>query len=226
MVDFPCHSREPLTLSGRCRACTKVYRRAWYAANTERVKRTSAEYRARHLEEKRAHDREAKRKLQADPVMAEVLRERKRKTRKKLRKDPARWARYLEDQRINRRLRAERTGQPMRMIGEKAYANGNGAVPLKKGKSELPAPPLAALISEWLGEFGGLQLGNYQRNDHTNGNDVTGAGYLQLAELTGVSDRRLRAIVRREQKVVRYAVADRICVALDTPIASLYPEAR
>jgi transcriptional regulator with XRE-family HTH domain len=115
-------------------------------------------------------------------------------------------------------LRAEREGREVRELRPETYANGNGK---HFNGGHLDVEPLRELVSEWLGEHHGEVLGGHDW--HKNG--VYAAGYEQLADLTGVSDRTLREVAHGERSFVLYETADRICVGLDTPLASLYPDA-
>jgi transcriptional regulator with XRE-family HTH domain len=62
------------------------------------------------------------------------------------------------------------------------------------------------------------------RRSRLDENGVNAAGYEQLADLTGVSDRTLREVAHGERSLVLYETADAICVGLDTPLALLYPD--
>jgi transcriptional regulator with XRE-family HTH domain len=216
IVDFPCYTREPFRLQGSCRLCTKLYRRKWVAEHAEQVKRTQRKHRELHLEEVRAREREYERKRREDPVTAPIVREQRRQWLARLRADPERWAQLLADRRMDYRLRAEREGRKTREIREQTYANGNGAAPVKARL--LPAAPIAELISEWTGAFGGIALGGHDYRT----NAVAGAGLMQLAELCGVSERSLGDYVSGRRKTIQYPTADKICTALDTPITALY----
>jgi transcriptional regulator with XRE-family HTH domain len=117
------------------------------------------------------------------------------------------------------RLRAEREGREVRTLRPETYANGNGKT---FHGGHLPVGPLRELVSGWLGQHHGKQLGGHDWN----GNGVVAAGYEQLADLTGVSDRTLREVAHGERTFVLYETADRVCTGLDTPLASLYPKKR
>jgi transcriptional regulator with XRE-family HTH domain len=147
----------------------------------------------------------------------EAYREADRRRRKKIAADPERHEEFLANRRINYRLRAQREGRKVRELSHEAYANGNGK-PHPKG-GHLPTGPLGEVISAWIGEIGGKFLTGAYSDDNFNA-----AGYAQLADLTGVSDRTLRAIARGERELVQYATADAIATGLDTPLALLYPD--
>lgn len=154
-------------------------------------------WRERHRERYLASARRSKAKAMSDPKRAEQLR---------------------ADRRMNYRLTAAREGRQVRVPSEQTYAKRNGTA---LGKL-IPTEPLAGLISEWIGELGGRSLsnGSYDRDP-----SLRGAGYEQLAELCGISDRTLRAVVTGERKTLHYVTADAICAAVDFPIAALYPDA-
>jgi transcriptional regulator with XRE-family HTH domain len=149
----------------------------------------------------------------------EKYRESNRKSRAKQYADPVKHAEYLADRRIDYRLRAEREGREVRTLRPETYANGNGKT---FHGGHLPVGPLRELVSGWLGQHHGKQLGGHDWN----GNGVVAAGYEQLADLTGVSDRTLREVAHGERTFVLYETADRVCTGLDTPLASLYPKKR
>jgi hypothetical protein len=216
--DFPCRRRDPLRLQGRCHPCTNAYRREWAKGHPEQVKAASRKHREANLERLRKQEREYERKRRADPRTGPVVREQHRAYLSRIKQDPERWQRMLADRRMDYRLKAMREGRKVREIRKETYANGNGKA---KVKARFAAEPLAALISEWLGELGGRPLTNGAYNANPS---LQGAGYTHLAELTGVSDRRLRAIVGGEQPLVSSVVADAICTALETPLASVYLE--
>lgn len=216
MVDFSCHQREPLKLHARCRTCSRIYMRGWQADHKERVSEYQREYRERNLEASRKRGREYQRRRRADPETAPIVKEQMHRSWQKMRDDPVRWAERLESQRINYRLKAEREGRSVRQIREKTYAEGNGKVPVH---GYVNAAELAPLILEWLGEFHSHPLGGHEWN----GQEVSGAGYVQLAEISGVSDRTLREIVQGNRTSTQYATADAICAAIDMPIAAVYP---
>jgi hypothetical protein len=101
-------------------------------------------------------------------------------------------------------------------LSEQEYRNGNGSSFVG---GNLPIEPVADLISEWLGEFGGEMSGSGAFG--TNGK-ISLASYHQLAELSGISSRTLREIHSRKRTVIHWSTADAVCTALDTPIASVY----
>jgi transcriptional regulator with XRE-family HTH domain len=231
IVDFSTRSssRDVLQLQGRCHPCQAAYLREW-RANLEPVvkEKIRQEDRARA---KRVHRRRTSEERAAEAAQQRAYRERnrerllaaQRQKHAELMKDPKYAEEYRGNRRMNYRLRAEREGRNVRELRKETYANGNGKAPLK-GRRRFPSKPIADLISEWLGELGGAQLNNAAYNDKAGA--VFGAGFIQLAELTGIPDRTLRAYVAGERPTVQYATLDAICAALDTPIASLYPEAR
>lgn len=221
-MEFSCRSREPFQLQGQCYACQRAYRRQWNAANPERVDRYQREFRARNPEKMRETWREARERRAADPERLDHLRQLRREAYWRMREDPKRWAEHLETGRMRYRERAAREGRTVRVISKEDYANGNGKAPLK-GARRFPAQPVADLISEWIGDLGGVPLGN---SNYAYKNSVYGAGFLQLAELSGIPDRTLRAYVTGERTTIQYRTADAICAALDTPLSSLYPEMR
>lgn len=218
MSDFSTHSRNPLRLHARCHACSRAYLRAYHAEHPDKQPGYQQRYYQRHIEKKRADSRAYQRRRRADPELAPILKEQDRRSWEKMRNDPKRWAERLADQRMDYHLRAERNGQSTRQIREKTYANGNGAVKVKRVR--VPVEPVAALISEWLGEFGGQSLGEHVYHGH----GPHAAGFTVLAELTGLADRTLSRIVNRERGTVDFLTADAICGALGTPLTSLYTQ--
>ena len=217
MVDFSCHDREPLKLHARCRTCSRIYMREWQTRHAKRVAEYQREYRERNLEATRRRGREYQAARRADPKTADLVREQMHRSWQKMRNDPKRWAERLDAQRMNYRIKAEREGRTVRQVGENTYANGNGAVPLSEGGNLFPVGPIAELISEWLGEFGGQPLSQHEWNG-----GGFGAGYTQLAELTGVDERTLARCVNGERQYVQYATADAICAVLGTSIGAVY----
>ena len=157
-----------------------------------------------YRERERARQRDyARKRWQADPewrahrarIVAEY-RERMRKER------PERWVQWLEGQRMANRMRAELRGRPIPPVSEKAYAKryGNGW-----GKStRVPAQPLRDLIGDFV--------------------DGETLVLSRLAQMAGVSDKRLRDLMNG-QRTVTLRNADKICVALEIPLALVYPEA-
>jgi transcriptional regulator with XRE-family HTH domain len=203
--------------------------RVRYRYHEKQLKMTPAE-RAKYRERDAAWAR-AKRKTAAGQATSraavkrwrkrnpEKYRESIRKTRAKLTADPEKHAAFLADRRIDYRLRAEREGRAMRGMRPETYANGNGK---EFHGGRLDIGPLRELVSEWLGDHHGKPMGGHDW--HVNG--VAAAGYEQLAQVTGVSDRTLREVAHGERAFVLYETADRICTGLDTPLASLYPDER
>ena len=105
------------------------------------------------------------------------------------------------------------------MVPPERYANGNGAVPYPRGMNTLPAVELTPFILTWLGDRD-LRA----RQDRVNGRMM--AGITDLADLSGVSERRIYAILHGEQDAVHVDTADKLCTALAVPLALVYPEAR
>lgn len=98
----------------------------------------------------------------------------------------------------------------------------NGSLPRPRRKNvvhlqdrDLPAAP----ISKWLKEES--IVGNKVDKEGLD------KGILLAAEQTGVSDRRLGALLRGEQALVRLSTVDKILIGLDVPhvFHELYPEA-
>lgn len=112
--------------------------------------------------------------------------------------DPERWARHLEDARINYRKRQEAKGKPVRQMSDAEYVTryGNGY-----GKStRVPAAPLVPYVKHALAEF--------SENE--------------LALFAGVSQKRLHEIIDVEDKQISLITADRLCVAFDLPMSLVY----
>jgi hypothetical protein len=177
----------------------KVHR-AQMAAKARR-QRATPEGRARHNAQQKAW-------REANPGEAAAAQKR---YRKKMMADPETAAQWRDYQRIYHRIWRERKGMVAHHLSEEEYRNGNGAHFVG---GHLKVEPIAGLISEWIGAFGGATFGN-------NGK-ISLASYDQLAELSGISARTLREIHTRKRTVIQWATADAVCTALDTPIASVY----
>lgn len=192
----------------RCVECKRRYRLDYYARNREReVARQRAYYRAHkaeraayahayylaHREEVIERTRDWERR---HPGAANANR---REWYERMRQNPERFARYLEDQRLASRLRAERDGKPKRSLSEaeyfERYGNGSGGY-----KDTLPAEPLRALLEEQPPKVGAL------------------------ARQSGVSERRISSVIHGQQKNVSLRLADCICTAIGIPLALVYGE--
>lgn len=171
-----------------------------------RRQRATPEGRARHNAQQKAW-------REANPGEAAAAQKR---YRKKMMADPETAAQWRDYQRIYHRIWRERKGMVPRHLSEQEYRNGNGSSFVG---GNLPVEPIAGLISEWLGEFGGEMTG--PGGFGSNGK-ISMASYHQLAELSGISSRTLREIHHGDRKVIHWATADAVCAALDTPIASVY----
>lgn len=181
------------------------------AAAKARRQRSTPEGRARHNATQKAW-------REANPEAAAASQKR---YRKKMMADPERAAEWRDYQRIYHRGWRERKGMVPRHLSEEEYRAGNGKIPDGTGHHWVPAAPLVPLISEWLGDLRGVELG---RRDDPMRAGVHGAGYEALADLTGISSRTLVEIANGDRKRVRYANADVICAVTGTPLSSIYDE--
>lgn len=115
---------------------------------------------------------------------------------KNLHRDPARHARYLENRRIEYRLRLEQEGRStMRVLSTATMGH--------EGMPELPAGPLADLLADLA---------------------KTRESVEQLAEEVGVSSRTFRRWREDEHPNVRFDVADAILIAIDRFWWEIWPE--
>lgn len=183
--------------------------RAKHAAKARR-QRSTPEGRARHNAQQRAW-------REANPEQAAAAQKR---YRKKMMANPETAAEWRDYQRMYHRIWRERKGMVPRLLTPEEYRQGNGA---SFSGGHLPAEPLADLITDWLGSLNGKALGSSQGVAWQHTSPVTGAGYEQLAELSGISSRTLREIATGKRDHVQFSTADAVCAVLDTPIGSVYP---
>lgn len=183
----------------------KVHR-AQMAAKARR-QRATPEGRARHNAQQKAW-------RERNPGAAAAAQKR---YRKRMMADPEKAAQWRDYQRIYHRIWRERKGMVPHHLSEEEYRNGNGSS-FHGGNVEVK--PLAGLISEWLGAFGGEMTGGGAFG--TEGR-ISVASYQQLAELSGISSRTLREIHTQKRTAVHWSTADAVCTALDTPIGAVYP---
>ena len=151
-----------------CKVCRKAEakeaRMALSAEARELRRAADRRWRAKNLEAARAASNRHKAVLKADPV---------------------KWAKYLEDHRINYRLRKERRG--MTVVGGRAAVMGHQDMPL------LPAAPLARLI-EGMAERRGVE-------------------YSAMAAGLGVEPRAAYDWRRGVREYARFDMADQVLVA-------------
>lgn len=179
-----------------------AYSRAYYKAHRDQVRATQRMWYEVNREKRCAQQRdwnEANKEHRR-----EYMRDYFKRWYAELRKDPVRWADYLERKRIEDRLRNERRGTPLapatgRGLGWKPAFKRNHTAPL------VDAEPLAAWLSH---EFAAW--------------DVT-----DLARRIGVDDSHLQKLMNGKQRHVSLHVADKILVGADCPhlLDLLYPEA-
>ena len=159
-------SRFPRNLP--CKRCIDLYRLDLYHRNGERELAKRREY--------------AKRYAERHP---ERIREKRKEAWARLKADPDRHAELLENQRIDRRLRAEREGRPFRQIKPRVL--------LSDPSPELPARPLAVALDALAAKLEG--------------------GIEELAVQVGFSSRSYRGWRSGERATVRFDLADKILVA-------------
>jgi hypothetical protein len=179
--------------------------RAKQAAKARR-QRSTPEGRARHNAQQKAW-------REAHPDAAAAAQKRYRKN---IMADPEKRAEWRDYQRIYHRIWRERKGMVPRHLTEQEYRNGNGSSFVG---GNLDVKPLADLISEWLGTFGGQMTGSGAFGTESR---ISVASYRQLAELSGVSSRTLREIHTNKRTAIHFSTADAVCTALDTPIGAVY----
>ena len=151
-----------------CKMCRRARAKKSRASLTvearERMRAADRRWRAKNLEAARAASNRHKAVLKADPV---------------------KWAKYLEDHRINHRLRRERGGAVV--VGGRAAVMGHQDMPL------LPAAPLARLI-EGMAERRGVE-------------------YSAMAAELGVEPRAAYDWRRGVREYARFNMADQVLVA-------------
>jgi DNA-binding XRE family transcriptional regulator len=170
----------------QCKAArTRERRRAWAAKQratdpgfrlkqTDATRRWRARHRDRHLEYSRLYY-------------------------EWLKAEPERWARHLEDARINYRLRQERQGRTVQPLSEETYIARYGS---GYGRStRLPAEPLKPLVRD------GVQMW----------------GEETLAGLARVSVKRVREVANGKM-TVSLVTADRLCNAFGLPLSAIYQD--
>lgn len=135
-----------------------------------------------------------------------------RNYRARLMEDPERAQEWREYQRIYHRIWRERKGVVPRPLSEQRYRNGNGRTFYSDGYGHLPADRLVPFIEDYL--HADLTLADSKRQ----------ASRRELGRLSGLSDRRIYAILNGEWPNVRRDTADKICTALGVPLTLVYPE--
>jgi hypothetical protein len=153
--------------------------RAWYQANKERHRAKNLRWRL----ENPGRQREYQRRHYA-----------------KLRRNSKRWQEYLERNRLDERMRADRRGRPKRELTfeeyQARYGTGFGSA------TTVPAEPLRELVRR----------------------SVQIEGTMELADRAHVSDKRIREILSGHEQI-SLVTADRLCVALGLPLSLVYQDA-
>lgn len=224
-ANFHLDATRPNGLARYCRDCVAAYQVEWRKQNAkqisarrrarhtermktdpeyaERIRRQAREKKARHREKVNAKNREyAARKYaerKDDPeAWAAMLAEKREYTARIKRDDPERYAAILEARRINRRLRRMDAGLPIR--AGKAKGTSKTAV--------LPAAPLKPFVALWV---------------RAHDDDDTG-GQRRLAQASGVSERRIYAILNDEQSNIAVETADSLCIAIGESLYTIYDD--
>jgi hypothetical protein len=178
-----------------------------YQRNREKIRAQQSEYARTHKEKNAARSHAwymTHRDLQRARSAAwrddnlERRREQVRVWYRKLRKDPARYQRRLENARIADRLRAERAGRPMKPMSEVAYVKRYG--PGWKRKERVPAAPIARLLHD-LEDVAAF----------TESVDGLSASFISRVSAGRITDLSVRD-------------ADVLCVALGLTLSLVYPE--
>lgn len=189
---------------GYCFPCEGLYGKSWRKLNAEYVAKYQREYRKEEaanpysLAAKRERIRIAQRKRRCRPEVIASERAAKKTWWQDVLKDPARHARYLENQRIDYHIRKERnTGK----MGPTSKAR----VPAKEVSHTLDSEPLR----------------QYIRN--TNTSESLNKHIQRIALGTGIQERTVWSIMIRAH--VSYALADRILTFSNKNVSDLWPEA-
>jgi len=169
-----------------CHGCGSLRKRAPRSAYCDRCRMTPKEYRA-------AASRRYYAKVKADPV---------------------RWAAFLEDKRIDSRLRRERQGLPVRELSSESYARRYGSGKGFGPYGNIDARPLTRAINEWLDEER-TSIGTAAMGLHT---------IIGLARLAHVTERTLRRLLEGQDQCA-LNVADRIAIAIGSHLDVIYPDA-
>lgn len=172
----------------RCIECSKAVARKQHQAVREDPER---------LERKRAQQRAAQRRYrERDPERVRAI---QRKSSRRVMQDPERRRRRLESQRMAAALRRERRTGKMR---QRAIPVGLRYTVETERVGVLPAAPLAAAISRYIGRLGPVLVGDEQSG-----------GAVMACERLGVSDRSYRDWRSGARKVVQVDVVDRVLLA-------------
>lgn len=179
----------------RLNANSRAYHAANREANKERFKKWYEENREEHKANV-AGWKELNREKQLEYC---------RKHRRLLRADPERWAEYLENKRIDSKLRRERKGIETKVLSQEQWEKNHGYNRNTKEAVRVATEPLLHHIQKW------------RMSDPDNTDNL-------LAEAAGVSERRIGAIIRREQDHINLSTADKLCTALGMPFELVYDD--
>lgn len=241
VVDFAVHTREPLELQSRCRACLRIEHDA-LLANPAAVAARRAYNRAWQRRRRREQGVPERGEWLAKWSKAPIILGRKHCTR------CGRWrpvsdfghhgaimaAACLVCLRRVQRARVERNRQDPRWVEQlreyqriwhEAKRREAGVTPRALSRMPPPDPrhnhsglrrkvstePLLPHLNAWL--LGWAAEHAHERADR---------GIRALADAATVPERRIYAILEGEQTRCHYAVADRLAVAMDLPLALVY----
>lgn len=206
---------------GERRACPEEigedYRAVCSTCARERVRERQREWaRVRRLNDPKFAERMREAARLYKQRHPEKTKEIEHRRYEQIRADPVKWERHKGDQRMRYRMRQERKGKPVKPVSKRVYVQrfGSGR---HSFANTLPVAPLRTVIDAWLPT-------EVEHQWTTNEHETTSAGVVQLAEIAGVSARRIGSILNGEQERVSLGVADALCVALNVPLASLYFE--
>ena len=207
-----CRGRTPRPVpTRRCRCGAELApgRRTCDACKRERKRQASLAWNRAHRDVLNAAQR---RWVARHPERA---REATRRWYEAMRADPVAWARHLETHRMGARLLAERNGRPHPPVAEpppdpQANGNGNGYLHRRLDPGLL-RPHLLAWLRAYAAEH---PTHNGGRPEHR--------GLEALAHAATVPERTVFAILTGERQRVHYAVADRLAVVMDLPLALIY----
>jgi hypothetical protein len=184
---------------GWCRDCktfaSRQRRRAMTAAERQADRERKRELRERRLaenpearrQEYERTERARQERLRRDPERErEMQRRRARRYQERIRQDPERYQERLEKMRIDNGLRRMRNGQPTGSVQRRTR--------VKPARADVAAAPLAAAILRWSDPD--TDLGT-------------------ACEAAGTDARTVRGWRSGERRRARFAIAERILVALD-----------
>lgn len=130
----------------------------------------------------------------------EQVREINKRRYERAKSDPVRRERIRENARMNYRMNRERIGKPPKPLTAEVYERLYGA---GFGRSKtVPIEPLASMLKQAIEDI----------DRHS------------LADVSGVSERRIYDIVNDKQNRISLVHADRFCVYFDVPFKVLYPD--